>query len=268
MTSLLDSIKAYKILEIADRQEARSLSEVEAAARRASQPRPFHRRLMGAMGEGYGLIAEIKKATPSSGMIRQAFDPAALARAYHAGGATCLSVETDAPSFQGADSDLTTARAACALPVLRKELILDPYQVAESRALDADCILIIIKAVSDTQAAELEATARQWNMDVIIEVRDLPDLERAALLHSALISINNRDPDTRAISLDRTANLARRVPVDRMIIAEGGLEGPDELAELAKYGIRTFLVGESLLRQEDVTHATRNLLAKPLTASR
>jgi len=259
MTGLLDKVKAYKLQEITDRMAVRPLSAVDAAARRAPQPRPFHRALMGAMTDGHGLIAEIKKATPSAGIIRQAFDPAALALSYAEGGACCLSVVTDTPSFQGSDNDLILARAACALPVLRKELILDPYQVAESRALGADCILIIMQAVSDAQASELEAAARQWGMDVMIQVTDLADLERAAHLQSALISINNRDPETRTISLDRTTDLARRVPVDRMIIAEGGLEGPDQLAYLARYGIRAFLVGESLLRQENVTAATRVL---------
>lgn len=259
MTGLLDKVKAYKLQEIADRMAARPFNVVEAAARRTPQPRPFHRALMSAMRDGHGLIAEIKKATPSAGIIRQVFDPAALALSYSDGGACCLSVVTDTPSFQGTDNDLTLARAACDLPILRKELILEPYQVAESRALGADCIVIIIQAVSDAQAGELEAAARQWGMDVVIEVRTLADLERAALLHSALVSINNRDPETRTISLDRTTDLARRVPVDRMIIAEGGLEGPDQLAYLARYGIRAFLVGESLLRQENVTTATRVL---------
>lgn len=263
MTSLLDRIKAYKEQEIADRQAARSLSDVEAAARRAPRPRPFYRRLLETRRRGYGLIGEIKKATPSSGLLRPDFDPAALALAYENGGAACLSVETDAPCFKGRDSDLTKARDACDLPVLRKELILEPYQAAEARALDADCLLINMQAVSDAHAAELEEAAKKWEMDVMIEVMDLPDLERAARLQSALISINNRDPRTRAISLARTAQLARHVPIDRVIVAEGGLERREDLAELARYGIRTFLVGERLLRQRDVAGATRALLADP-----
>lgn len=263
MDALLDRIKAYKVQEIAARQSARSLADVEAAAKRAPRTRPFHRRLVEAYRGGYGLIGEIKRATPSSGTLRESFDPAALASAYAEGGAACLSVVTDTPSFRGHDSDVTKARAACELPVLRKELILEPYQVAESRALHGDCILIIMAAVTDAQAAELEASARDWGMDVIVQVRDMADLERAALLNAALVSINIRDPDTRALSIGRTADLARRVPADRVIVAEGGLKSKEDLVELARYGIRSFIVGESLLLQEDVARATRSLLANP-----
>jgi indole-3-glycerol phosphate synthase len=263
MSTILDRIKAYKLEEVAARKAARPLADLEAAARAAAPPRGFARALKAAAATGYGLIAEIKKASPSRGLIRADFDPPALALAYEAGGATCLSVLTDTPSFQGADEYLVEAHAATKLPCLRKDFLFDPWQVIESRALNADCILIIMACVSDTQAAELEKTAQGLGMDVLVEVHDQAELERAARLTSRLIGINNRDLHSFEVSLDTTRTLARRVPEDRLIVAESGLHTPADLADLARFGARCFLVGESLMREADVAAATRALLANP-----
>ncbi len=264
--SILDRIKAYKLQEIAANKAAKPLAEVESAARAAPPVRRFGEALQKAARQGYGLIAEIKKASPSKGLIRADFDPPALARAYAAGGAACLSVLTDTPSFQGANSYLTQARAACDLPVLRKDFLYDPYQVAEARALGADCILIIMAAVSDMQAGELEQAANDWGMDVLIEVHDGDELTRASMLKSPLIGINNRNLKTFETDLDTTRRLSKQVPADRMIVGESGLNSPADLADMARHGVRAFLVGESLMRQTDVTAATRALLANPLQA--
>ncbi|RBI84996.1 indole-3-glycerol phosphate synthase TrpC [Rhodosalinus halophilus] len=262
--TVLDRITAYKLEEIAACKAAKPIEEVEDEARAAPEVRPFAETLLQASKTGYGLIAEIKRASPSKGLIRDPFDPVALAEAYEAGGAACLSVLTDAPSFQGQKSDLTDARAACSLPVLRKDFLYDPYQVAEARALGADCILIIMAAVSDAQAAELEAAARDWGMDALIEVHDRADIDRAAKLSSRLVGINNRDLRTFETTLDVTRRLIKHVPADRIIVSESGLSTPEDLAELARYGARCFLIGESLMRHEDVTEATKALLARPL----
>lgn len=264
--TILDKIKAYKLEEVAADKEAKPLEAIEAEARMAPNPRPFASSLHTASIRGYGLIAEIKKASPSKGLIREDFDPATLAAAYEAGGATCLSVLTDTPSFQGAKDHLVAARAACKLPVLRKDFMYDPYQVIEARALGADCILIILASVSDAQAQELEDVATNWGMDCLLEVHDAEELERASKLKSRLMGINNRNLKTFETTLDTTRTLARDVPADRTIVAESGLNTSQDLADLARYGARVFLIGESLMRHPDVTTATQTILTDPLMA--
>lgn len=264
MSDVLAKICDDKRQHVADCRRRRPFSEVAAAAaarNRADPPRGFAAALHRTTAAGaFALIAEIKKASPSKGLIRADFDPPALAKAYQLGGATCLSVLTDRPYFQGEDGYLEAARAVVDLPVLRKDFMLDPYQVAEARAIGADCILLIMAALSDVQAAELEAAAADYGLDVLIEVHDGAELERALKLRSGLIGVNNRNLKTLTIDLATTEQLAAMVPPGRTLIAESGLYSMADLERMAMVGAHCFLVGESLMRQADVTAATRSLL--------
>ena len=268
MSDVLAKICEDKRRHIEAQRRDHPLSDLEVAAKSADLPRGFARALRDATAAGrFGLIAEIKKASPSKGLIRADFDPAALARAYASGGASCLSVLTDIPYFQGDDSYLVAARAVVDLPVLRKDFMLDPYQIVESRSLGADCILLIMAALEDGQAEELTMSAAELGMDVLAEVHDGAELERALRLPTDLIGVNNRNLKTLDVDIAMTEALAGAVPDDRVLISESGLYTPAHLVRMAVVGARCFLVGESLMRQDDVEAATRCLLTQEADAA-
>lgn len=266
MSDLLTRICETKREEIARAKTTRPLADIERAARIAPTPRGFTAALRRASAGGYGLIAEIKRASPSAGLIRPDFDPAALASAYARGGATCLSVLTDTPYFEGRPEYLVAAREATTLPVLRKDFMLDPYQIAESRAMGADCVLLIMAALEDAQAAALEDVAVSFGMDVLAEVHNRGEIERARRLKTPLIGINNRDLKTLKVDLTTSEELACEIGSERLAVSESGLHAPKDLARMASKGVRCFLVGESLMRERDVEAATRALLA-PISTS-
>jgi indole-3-glycerol phosphate synthase len=261
VSDVLARILHDKRQAVAAAKDTRSIAALDAVAEKAPAPRGFIAALERAHAAGrYGLIAEIKRASPSHGLIRADFDPASLARAYAEGGATCLSVLTDAPYFQGTPEHLVAARAATTLPVLRKDFIVDPYQVAEARAMGADCILLIMAALGDAEAAALEDAAHRRGMDVLVEVHDADELRRALRLKTRLVGVNNRNLKTLKTDLAVTEALAPRLPAGRLVVSESGLNTAADLARMARVGARTFLIGEALMRQRDVAAATRALL--------
>ena len=260
MSTMLDRILEAKRAEVATRMATTAVADLSARADEQSAPRGFRAALDRRRKTGYALIAEIKKASPSKGLIRADFDPAAHARAYEAGGATCLSVLTDERWFQGADAYLTAARDACSLPVLRKDFMIDPWQALESRAIGADAILLIVAALDDGRACEIEAAAIDCGLDVLVEVHTPEELDRALKLQSRLIGINNRDLKDFSVDLDRTCEIAAKAPEGATLVSESGLSTRADLDKLAEQGITCFLVGEALMRREDLAAATRDLV--------
>jgi indole-3-glycerol phosphate synthase len=263
MSDTLTRITTDTAKHVAKCKATRPLAMVEASAKAADAPRGFARALKATIAAGrYGLIAEIKKASPSKGLIRPDFDPPSLARSYERGGATCLSILTDEPYFQGKDEFLVQARAATKLPVLRKDFMIDPYQIVEARALGADCVLLIMACLDVGLAAELAKLAHRWGMDVLVEVHNGEELERALAIEGDLIGVNNRNLKTLAVDLATTEQLAPKVPKDRVLVAESGLGSPADLARMAKVGASAFLIGESFMRKPDVEAAVREILVK------
>lgn len=258
--SVLDRILAYKRDEVAARRRVLTPDDLDSAIRRQTRPRGFKRALTDALAPA--LIAEIKKASPSKGLIRENFDPPSLARAYAEGGATCLSVLTDAPSFQGHEDFLVAARKACALPVLRKDFMISDWQVAESRAIGADAVLIIMAAVDDALASDLNDAAEAFGMDALVEVHDESEMRRALRLGFKLIGVNNRSLATFETDLSTTERLATMLPTDALLVSESGIFSHADVERLESAGAHAFLVGESLMRQDDVTRATRSLLGR------
>lgn len=263
MTDILQKISEYKRLEIEAAKKACPPEDMTAKALRAGKVRGFEAALRMKRRQGKtGLIAEIKKASPSKGLIRPSFDPASFAAAYERGGAACLSVLTDGPGFQGAPEHLAQARKACDLPVLRKDFMFTPYQVHEARALGSDCILIIMAAVTDDEARDLQAAARDWGMDVLFEIHDETELERALALAPSMLGINNRDLRDFSVSLQTTLSLCRMIDDDMLVVSESGICTPEDISLLAGAGVTTVLVGESLMRQDNIEDATKSLLAQ------
>jgi len=260
--TILDRICTEKRKQVADHKNQRPIQELLKRAQDQAPPRGFARALTAKVeAGGFGVIAEIKKASPSAGVIRPNFQPAQIARAYQRGGAACLSVLTDTRFFQGSDADLGAARSACDLPALRKDFLVDPYQIVEARALGADCVLLIVAALSDSELAQLEEIALGYGMDVILEVHDEEEMERALRLKSPLIGINNRNLKIMKTDIATTERLVPMLPPDRIAISESGLESPSDLQRMAAVGVHRFLIGESLMRRDDVEEALRVLLA-------